>query len=252
GSATTSSTLALISLIFSKSAISKSASSSSRLAGAERGAESLPRIRLTKSVQPSQTRSSSGDSAADIVSTKVSSQRCRQPGVARPGDPPGTDGLFVADVHGRWRSLEDDQLLSRGGHMRNALHGSRAGADYRGPLVCEPVHRRAVRAAAGVGVVPAAGVERMAAEGRDAWDAGQLGDVQRAGPDGDEGGRELVAAVCPHDPRAAPAVPLEISDLGVEQRALVQPVALGDPVAVRAYLWCVRVPLRGHVPCLLE
>ena len=65
--------------------------------------------------------------------------------------------------------------------LRDALHGGRAGADDRNPLVTESIHRRAVGVAAGVVVVPAARVERVALERLEPGDARQLRHVERPG-----------------------------------------------------------------------
>lgn len=65
--------------------------------------------------------------------------------------------------------------------MRHDLDGGRTGADERDTLVGELVEA-AVRGAAGVGVVPAAGVERVPGEGLDARDAGKFGLRVAVGP----------------------------------------------------------------------
>jgi len=105
--------------------------------------------------------------------------------------------------------------------MRDTLHSGRAGPDDGDPLAGQAIHRRAVRIAAGVGVVPAAGVEGVALEVLDAGDAGELRHVQRSRPDADELGGELVGPVRPHDPPGARGVPLQVGDLGVEQDVVV-------------------------------
>ena len=55
----------------------------------------------------------------------------------------------------------------------NALYGGGAGADDPDPLVGQFFHRRTLGAAAGVGVIPATGVEAVAGEDLDAGNAGQ-------------------------------------------------------------------------------
>jgi len=97
------------------------------------------------------------------------------------GEPFGIDRGVGADVHRGWRALEDQEFLAGLGEMRDALHRRGAGADDGDPLVAELRERRAQGIAAGVVIVPAAGVEGMALEGLDARYAGQLGHVQRAG-----------------------------------------------------------------------
>ena len=136
--------------------------------------------------------------------------------------------------------------------MRDALDRGRPRPDDGDPLVGQAIHRRAVMVAAGVGVVPAAGVEGVAFEVVDAGDPWQLRDVQRSRPDTHELGSELVSPVRPHDPAAARSVPLQVGDLGVKEGVVIQAVMPGDPVAVRADLRGVCVPFRRHVPGLLK
>ena len=136
--------------------------------------------------------------------------------------------------------------------MGDALHRGRARADDRDPLVGEPLHRRAVGVAAGVVVVPPAGVERVALERLDAGDARQLRDVQRSGAHADELRGELVAPVGADDPPVAVGVPLEVLHLGVEQGLVVEVVLLPDALAVLEDLGGVRVLLGRHVAGLFE
>src|SRR5260370_19980990 len=91
-------------------------------------------------------------------------------------------------------------------------------------------------------------VESVALEGREAGDPRQLRHVQRSRPDAHEPGRELIAPVRSDDRIAVGVVPFQVSDLGVEQGVVVQAVLPDDPVAVRADLRGVCVPLRRHVP----
>ena len=81
---------------------------------------------------------------------------------------------------------------------------------------------------------------------------GSFGTCSGPVPIADELGGELVAAVGPDDPRGERVVPLQIGDLGVEQRVVVEPELLADPVAVLEDLRRVRVLLRRHVPGLFE
>jgi hypothetical protein len=97
-------------------------------------------------------------------------ERRRPLGVGRP---------VVAHVDRRRRALEDVELLRRLAEVGHALHGGGAGADDADPLVGQ-AGEAARRVAAGVRVVPAAGVERVALERLDAGDARQLRPVQRA------------------------------------------------------------------------
>ncbi len=68
-----------------------------------------------------------------------------------------------AHVDRRRRALEHVQVLGSLAEVRDALHGGRAGADDADALVLQP-REVAVAVAAGVAVVPAAGVERVALE----------------------------------------------------------------------------------------
>jgi hypothetical protein len=95
-------------------------------------------------------------------------------------------------------------------------------------------------------------VETVAGERLDAGDPRQLGHVQRSGAGRDELGRELISPVGPHDPALLVRVPLQVSDLSVEERVVGQPVLLGDPLAVLEDLRGVHVPFRRHVPGLLQ
>ena len=65
-------------------------------------------------------------------------------------------------------------------------------------------------------------------------------------------GGEVVAAVGPHLPTGSLVVPLEMGDLGLEERVVVEPEVLGDPLAVLEDLGTTRVLLRRHVARLLE
>ena len=136
--------------------------------------------------------------------------------------------------------------------MGHALHRRRAGADDADALVGQLGHRRAEGIAAGIGIVPAAGVERVPGEGLDARNAGQLGDMQRPGPQADELGGEDVAAVGADHPARPAGIPGQLLDLGVEQRVPVEPEMLADAPAVRQDFWGVRILLGRLVAGLLE
>src|SRR5689334_17431031 len=94
------------------------------------------------------------------------------------------------------------------------------GADDADLLVAQLVERRALVVAAGVVVVPTAGVERVTLELFDARNARQLRHVQRARTHPEELGREAIAAVGLDDPTIGRFVPLEVRDLRVEQRVV--------------------------------
>ena len=63
---------------------------------------------------------------------------------------------------------------------------------------------------------------------------------------------ELVAAIGAHDPARVAVVPLEVGDLGVEQRVVVEAELLADAAAVLEDLGRVRVLLGRHVAGLFE
>jgi hypothetical protein len=145
----------------------------------------------------------------------------------------------------RWNTYSAAQVR---GQVRHALHRGGAGADQRHALVGQPVQRRAKRVAAGVGIVPAAGVEGMSLEGVDAGDARQLGHMQRAGAQADEVGGEVVAAVGLDRASAIALRPTAAAHLGVEQRIVIQPVLLADALALRQDLGRMGVLLGGRWP----
>ena len=168
------------------------------------------------------------------------------------GEPAGIDRCIGADVDRRGRALEDVERLRRPREVRNALNGRGAGADDADALVGEPGHRRAERIAAGIGVVPAAGVEGMPGERLDARDAGQLGNMQRTGAEADELRGEDVAAVGADDPTRPAGVPGQVFDLGVEQGVVVEAEMPADAPAVRQDLRRMRVLLGRPMAGLLE
>ena len=136
----------------------------------------LARLRKM-SVQPSLTRSSStrlpGDHRVEILAPFALPARLQRLRPVRIGR------LVAAQVHRRRRALEDVQLLRVGADVRHALNRRRAGADDRDALVGE-LRQTAAVITAGVVVVPAAGVERVALELFDARHRRQLRPVQRA------------------------------------------------------------------------
>ena len=211
------------------------------------------RIRRAMSVQPSITRSSSATPPVWLA-VKFSSQRCCQPGVAIAANHSGSIGWLSrtsTDDGVRWNTYSS---RARPGQVRHALHGRGAGADDRDPLVGQPVHRRAGRVAAGVVVVPAAGVERVPRERRRSRGcpaasgtcsgpvpmATKLrGEVRRRG-------------WCGRSSASAASSQLRSGHLGVEQRVVVEAEVLPDALAVLEDLRRVRVLLGRHVAGLLE
>jgi hypothetical protein len=168
------------------------------------------------------------------------------------GEPPRVERAVVADVDRRRGPLEHVQLLAGPSQLGHALDRRRPGPDDRDPLVGQTVHRRPLGAATGVGVVPSAGVEGVAGEVLDALDARQLLHLQGTGPDPDEPGGEVVAAVGADPPAGAGLVPGEVGDLGVEEGVVVETELLADPATVLEDLGAVGVLLGRHVAGLLE
>ncbi len=179
----------------------------------------LARMRRDRSVQPSCTRSSSAVPPAWFA-VKFSSQRCCQPDDRDARKPFRIDRRVGSDIDGGRRALEDIELLAGAREMRHALHGSGAGADDADALVGQLFHQRARRVAAGVIVIPAAGVERVSLEGLDAFDAGKFRHMQRPGAHADELRGEGIAAIGADGPARFCLVPVEAHDLGVEQRVV--------------------------------
>src|SRR5690349_17260369 len=104
------------------------------------------------------------------------------------------DRRIGSDIDGGWRALEHVELLAGAREMRHALHGSGAGADDADALVLQLLHQRALGVAAGVVIIPPAGVERMPLEGLDTFDAGKFWHMQRPRPHADELRGEGIAA----------------------------------------------------------
>ena len=156
-----------------------------------------------------------------------------------------------AHVDRRRRALEDVQLLGAGAEVRHALHRGGARADDADALVGEPVEA-AVGVAAGVVVVPAARVERVALERLDAGDARQLRPVQRPVRHHDEPRAHRVAAVGRDDPATVGVVPAQLGDLGLEAGVAIEVEVLADRPAVGEDLRRLGVLLLRDVADLLE
>ena len=173
--------------------------------------------------------------------------------------PAGGEGLHpvrigrrvVAHVDGRGRALEDVELLRRRAQMRHALHRRRAGADDADALVGE-AGEVPLRVAAGIGIVPAAGVEGMALEALDARNAGQLGPVQRTVRLDDEAGLHRVAAIGADDPARRGLVPVEAGDFGLEAGVAVEIEVPADGAAMLEDLGRGRVFGGRHEADLLQ
>ena len=190
--------------------------------------------------------------AAGLVGGEVLQPPLLPPRGGDLGEPVRVGRSVVAYVDRGRCALEDVQLLARSRQPRHALHRRGTGADDGDTLVRELVHRPTERIAAGVVVVPPARVERVTGELVDAGDAGELRHVQRAGAHAEERRGELIASVGADHPSLARLVPGERRDLGVEQRVVVEPEVLSDPLAVLEDLRSVRVLLGRHVAGFLE
>src|SRR5271156_1539971 len=99
--------------------------------------------------------------------------------------------------------------------MRYALNGSRAGADNSDFLVAEFV-QIPCGIAAGIAVIPAAGVERMPLVVVDTRNPRQLRPIQRPVGHDDEARAHSVAAVSGDDPPALFFAPGDIFDLSLK------------------------------------
>src|SRR5271156_4838149 len=105
--------------------------------------------------------------------------------------------------------------------MRYALNGSRAGADNSDFLVAEFVQiPRGI--AAGVTVIPAAGVERMPLVIVDTRNPRQLRPVQRPVGHDDEARAHPVVAVGGNDPPALFLAPGDVFDLSLKACIAIQ------------------------------
>ena len=202
------------------------------------------------SVQPSSTRSSASNTP-DTRLLKFSIRRRCQPG-SRLGCPLRIGRPVAAHVDRRRRALEDVQLLGRGAEVRHALHRGRAGADDADALVGQ-AGEVPVGVAAGVVVVPAAGVERVArGTPRCRGSPGSFGRCSGPLAMHDEAGAHGVAAVGRHDPARVVVVPRSPSTSVWKQASSVEAVVLADRPAVGEDLRRPDVLLRRHVAELLE
>jgi hypothetical protein len=133
--------------------------------------------------------------------------------------------------------------------MRHALDGSSTGPDNPDPLVGQSVHQRARRIAAGVIVIPSAGMERVSPERFNTGDTGEFWDVQRTRPHADELRRAAIGVDVPARPGF---VPFQIHDLGVKQRVVVETILFADALAVLKDFRCMRVFFGRHVSGFFE
>src|ERR1700730_5339085 len=133
-------------------------------------------------------------------------------------------------------------MLRRRSEMRHALDRRRAGADDANALSGE-----VLQPFAGVAVVPAAGVEGLAAKTAEAGDPGQLRLGLVSVGHGDELRPHLVPVVSPADPATSRCIPTYLIHIGPQARVAVEVVVRGDAAAVRKDLRSPGVFIRGDV-----
>src|ERR1700730_1486198 len=109
-----------------------------------------------------------------------------------------------------------------------------------------------VRITAGVGIIPAAGMERMSLEGLDPGDSRQLRVVQRAVADKREPALDRVLTVRADDPPARFLIPAKLSHARLEHGVPIQIVLLGDGLGMRPYLLGLGILPGRHVAGFLE
>ena len=161
--------------------------------------------------------------------------------------PLGVGRPVVAHVDRRRRALEYVEFLRVRAEVGHGLHRGGAGADDADDLVLQV---RQIRA--GVVVVPARRVERMALERLHARDARQLRLRQRAVGADHELRAHVVAAVGVDVPHLLRFVPHGRRHRGLEHREVVQVVAPRDRLAVREDLRPARVVVLRHVAHFVE
>ena len=106
--------------------------------------------------------------------------------------------------------------------MGHALHGCGAGPDNGDPLLRQFVHGPAPPIATGIVIIPAAGVERMAREPFNAFDAGQFGHMQRSRAHANELRGEAIATIGADGPARRDLVPIKLLNLRMEQGVVVE------------------------------
>ena len=135
-------------------------------------------------------------------------------------EPFGVNRHLSAYPYCRWSALEDVDLFSGAGQLRDYLHGSCARTDNSNNLVTKVIHGFG-RATAGVVVVPSRCVKSLTLEELDPLDAGQLRFMHEAAGRYKELCSYLIAALGYKVPTLGIVVPLKGLNLGLEQRMLV-------------------------------
>jgi hypothetical protein len=119
--------------------------------------------------------------------------------------------------------------------MRHALDRGRPGADDRDAFVAKLV-QVAGRIAAGIVVVPPAGVEAVPLVAVDAGNTGQLWPVERAVRPDDVARLDVVVTACCDQPPVLALEPLQFADLGLEAGVAVEIEGPADALGVLADL----------------
>src|SRR5579885_211701 len=137
------------------------------------------------------------------------------------------------------------------GEMRHALNRRGAGADHGNALVAQLVQISG-GIAAGVLVIPSAGVKRVALESIDSGDAGKFGAVERPAGHDHEAGAQAIVTIGRDNPSAFLVAPDHVPDLGLKQGSAVEIELLSDAPGVRQDFRRERIFLFGDVTGLFE
>ena len=143
--------------------------------------------------------------------------------------PFGVGRTVITHIDRGGRALEDEELLGACAEVRHALHGGGTGADDADPLVLQ-AGEAAIAIAAGVVVIPAAGVKGVPLETADTGHARQLGPMQRAAGQHHEPRPQHVLAVGGHLPARGIVEPAHVGNHGLEDcRAIEIEMAADSP-----------------------
>ena len=131
------------------------------------------------------------------------------------------------------------------------MNGGGAGTDHRHPLVGQLV-QTARGIAAGVIVIPPAGVKAVALERLDAGDARQLGAAGGAQRHHHKPRLHLIVAIGAHDPAFLVFIPVELGDAGLKTGDAVKSVMLADALRMGENLVDVGIFLFRDVAQFLQ
>ncbi len=166
-------------------------------------------------------------------------------------DPFGIGRTIPPDIYRGGGTLEYVEMLRVLRQERDALDRCRTGADNRDALVAELV-QIPIGIAAGVSVVPAAGVEGVTLETVDALNPGQLRPIQRPVGHHDEPRAHPIVAVGGNDPPALVLAPRERFDLRLKACVAIQIELLADTPRMRQDFRRIRVLLFRDITGFLE